>query len=153
MRRQRWILVAIVAGYGLLCGRAVGYDFVWDDVPEIARAEALDGPLLDALRMTQVDRIDPVLAHTPGVVLAYDSYREHSGIYLVSPSFSYWALAPSSREAPRRRGRCQSPNREPETCRCRCQNPRHVEGIRTKYSTILFRFRAPARGRDSEPVL
>jgi hypothetical protein len=62
-------------------------------------------------------------------------------------------FAPSSREAPRRRGRCQSPNGEPETCRCRCQNPRHVEGIRTKYSSILFRFRAPARGRDSEPVL
>lgn len=75
MRRQRWILVAIVAGYGLLCGRAAGYDFVWDDVPEIARAEALDGPLLDALRMTQVERIDPALAHTRGVVLAYDSYR------------------------------------------------------------------------------
>jgi hypothetical protein len=75
VRTPRWILVAIIAGYGLLCGRAAGYDFVWDDVPEIARAEAFDGPLLDALRMTQVERIDPALAHTQGVVLAYDSYR------------------------------------------------------------------------------
>lgn len=75
MRSQRWILVAIVAGYGLLCGRALDYDFVWDDIAEIARAPSFDGPLVDGLRMTQVERIDPELAHTRGVVLAYDSYR------------------------------------------------------------------------------
>ena len=75
VRTQRWILVAVVAAYGALYARAVDHDFVWDDVAEIANARSFDGPLLDGLRMTQVERIDPALAHTEGVVLAYDSYR------------------------------------------------------------------------------
>jgi tetratricopeptide (TPR) repeat protein len=75
VRSQRWILVAIIAGYGALCGRALTYDFVWDDVAEIERSPAFDGSLAAGLRMTQVERIDPALAHTRGVVLAYDSYR------------------------------------------------------------------------------
>lgn len=75
MRRERWVLVAIIAVYAALYGRAVGFDFVWDDVAEIARARSLDEPLLDGLRLTQVERIDPTLARTEGVVLAYDSYR------------------------------------------------------------------------------
>jgi hypothetical protein len=75
VRTQRWLLVAIVAAYSALYARAVDYDFVWDDVAEIANARSFDGPLLDGLRMTQVERIDPALAHTEGVVLAYDSYR------------------------------------------------------------------------------
>ena len=75
MGRERWILAAIVACYVALYIRAIDHDFVWDDVAEIARAPSFDEPLLDGLRMTQVERIDPVLAHSEGVVLAYDSYR------------------------------------------------------------------------------
>jgi len=75
VRTPRWILVAIVAAYAALYARAVDHDFVWDDVAEIANARSFDGRLLDGLRMTQVERIDPALAHTEGVVLAYDSYR------------------------------------------------------------------------------
>lgn len=75
MRWRHWILAAIIGGYAALFGRAVGYAFVWDDVTEIERSAAFDGPLLAGLRATQVERIDPVLAHTSGVVLAYDSYR------------------------------------------------------------------------------
>jgi len=75
VRGQRWILAAVIAGYAVICGRAADYDFVWDDVAEIARAPAFDGSLVDGLAATQAERIDPELAHTRGVVLAYDSYR------------------------------------------------------------------------------
>jgi len=75
MRRSLWIVVAIVAVYGALCARAVDYDYAWDDVAEIARSPALDGSFADGIRATQVERIDPTLAHTAGISLAYDSYR------------------------------------------------------------------------------
>jgi len=75
VRSQRWILAAVLVCYGVLYARAAGYDFVWDDVAEIARAGSFDGSLIDGLRMTQAERIDPALVRTRGVVLAYDSYR------------------------------------------------------------------------------
>lgn len=74
-RRRIAIVAVIVAAYVVLCVRAVGYPYVWDDVPEIARSTSLDGAFSDGIRATQAERIDPTLAHTEGVVLAYDSYR------------------------------------------------------------------------------
>jgi tetratricopeptide (TPR) repeat protein len=68
------VLAAIVVAYLVSFGRSCDDGYVWDDVPEIARSAALERPLADGLRLTQVERSDANL-DTPALQLGYDSYR------------------------------------------------------------------------------
>ncbi len=75
-RRTEWaILAALLAAYLLLLGRALSYDFVWDDVREIEHNAAFDRPLLEGLGQTQTARTDRALTELSTIELAYDSYR------------------------------------------------------------------------------
>ena len=74
-RTQLAVLAAILAAYLLLLGRALTYEFVWDDVREIQHNTAFDRPLLDGLLQTQTARTDPALTELSTIELAYDSYR------------------------------------------------------------------------------
>nr|HEX4317658.1 tetratricopeptide repeat protein [Kofleriaceae bacterium] len=68
------IALAIVV-YAVSLGRAVRYEYVWDDVAEIEASDAFDKPLADGLRLTQTARQDPGLVKLRGAQLIYDSYR------------------------------------------------------------------------------
>jgi tetratricopeptide (TPR) repeat protein len=69
------LLAVVIAAYLALLGRALSYDFVWDDVGEIANAPLFDRPLLDGLGATQTERTDPTVTHLAGATLLYDSWR------------------------------------------------------------------------------
>lgn len=69
------MLAAILLAYLLLLGRALSYDFVWDDVHEIENNRTFDQPLSEGLGKTQTARTDPALVELSMVELAYDSYR------------------------------------------------------------------------------
>jgi protein O-mannosyl-transferase len=71
---MKWLAVILVA-YVALFARAATYDFVWDDVQEIATNPAFDRPLVDGLTTTQTERTDPELTQLSTIQLAYDSYR------------------------------------------------------------------------------
>lgn len=73
--REWAVLAAILALYGVLLGRALAYDFVWDDVHEIEHNTAFDRPLTSGLFQTQTARTDPALTELSTLELAYDSYR------------------------------------------------------------------------------
>jgi hypothetical protein len=73
--RELAVLALIVALYALSLGRACSYDFVWDDVPEIANDASFDRPLGDGVRLTQTERGAPDLAGLPSLQFAADSYR------------------------------------------------------------------------------
>ena len=75
MRRQLALLVAILALYAVVLGRTVTFDFVWDDVHEIANNPAFERPLAEGLLATQTERTDPTLTELPTLQLAYDSFR------------------------------------------------------------------------------
>jgi len=68
-------LAVILVAYVALLARAATYDFVWDDVQEIATNPAFDQPLVDGLTSTQTERTDPELTQLQSIQLAYDSYR------------------------------------------------------------------------------
>jgi tetratricopeptide (TPR) repeat protein len=69
------LLAAVIAAYLCLVGRALTYEFVWDDVGEIANAPLFDEPLLVGLRATQTERTDPTVTQLAGATLLYDSWR------------------------------------------------------------------------------
>jgi len=74
-KRQLAVVAAILATYLVLLGRALTYEFVWDDVREIEHNAAFDRPLLEGLQQTQTERTDPTLTELSTIELAYDSYR------------------------------------------------------------------------------
>lgn len=65
------IIVAFVAIYA----RAFAYTYVWDDVSHIVENPIYEGPVLDGLRATQHDHMDPSLRKLSGIEPAHDSYR------------------------------------------------------------------------------
>jgi tetratricopeptide (TPR) repeat protein len=69
------VLALVIAAYTALYTRALGYDFVWDDVQEIEHNAAFEGPLADGLATTQTERTDPDLTQLATIRLSYDSYR------------------------------------------------------------------------------
>ena len=69
------LLGVVIAAYLCLVGRALTYEYVWDDVGEIANAPLFDEPLLVGLRATQTERTDPTVTHLAGATLLYDSWR------------------------------------------------------------------------------
>lgn len=73
--RARWFLLAIAIAYVALFARAIGFDYVWDDVHEIAQNPTLDGPLVGGLGATQMAKNDAALVELANLELAYDSYR------------------------------------------------------------------------------
>jgi tetratricopeptide (TPR) repeat protein len=77
-RARRWTaagLVAIVGVYAALYARATRFEFVWDDVPQVARNPLLEGPLAAGLRATQHDHLDPSLRASAGHTSPHESYR------------------------------------------------------------------------------
>lgn len=73
--RPRVLLGLVLVLYVGLLGRTVAYDFVWDDVSEIAMSPLFDAPLLAGMAATQTERTDPDVMHLVGAKLPYDSYR------------------------------------------------------------------------------
>ena len=74
-RKDLALLALILCVYGALFGRAVSYEYVWDDVAEIAETPLFDRPLLEGIGRTQTERMDPTINELVGVQRAYDSYR------------------------------------------------------------------------------
>lgn len=74
-RREVVLLAAIVAVFAVSLGRAIAYDFVWDDVAELQTNPAFDRPLAEGLVLTQTARTHPELVELTTIELAYDSYR------------------------------------------------------------------------------
>jgi protein O-mannosyl-transferase len=75
-RLRTWMLLAcILVGYTVSLARAVDYDLVWDDVPEIQNNPIFDRPLHEGLLLTQVERGAPDLADLETLQFAHDSYR------------------------------------------------------------------------------
>ncbi len=68
-------LALVVVVFAALLGRSASYDYVWDDVPEIAQSAAFDRPLAEGITLTQTQRAVPELAHAPALQFGYDSYR------------------------------------------------------------------------------
>jgi hypothetical protein len=77
--RAAW--AALLALYGLLYGRALQYDFVWDD--SAIEKGVFSRPLGDVLTLTQQAQLDEVWLQTKGVSVPFDSYRPLL-------SLSYW---------------------------------------------------------------
>jgi len=75
LRNRRAGVAVVLAVFALVYGRAAGYDFVWDDLPNIVENPHYDVALGEALRTTQLDHMDPALLGTVGLPMAYESYR------------------------------------------------------------------------------
>lgn len=67
--------MALLVIYLASLGRTRSYQFVWDDLPEIATNASFDRPLAKGLRLTQTQRAVPELAELPSLEFGYDSYR------------------------------------------------------------------------------
>jgi protein O-mannosyl-transferase len=74
-RREVALLAGVVVVFALSLGRTAGYEFVWDDVRELAHNPAFDAPLWEGLGTTQTERTEPELTELSTIKLAYDSYR------------------------------------------------------------------------------
>lgn len=75
LRTERAILAAILVAFFALFARTIKYDWVWDDVAEIAQNPLFDRPLADGLGASQLAKQDASLVELRGVELEYDSYR------------------------------------------------------------------------------
>lgn len=74
-RVERAIFAAILVAFLALFARTCTYDYVWDDVHEIANNELFDRPLAMGLGATQMEKSEPGVMEVHDVELAYDSYR------------------------------------------------------------------------------
>jgi Tfp pilus assembly protein PilF len=68
-------LIAILAIYAALFGRAVNHGYVWDDVSTLATSDFFDRPLSRALLATEHERMDEALTAMRGVSFGHESYR------------------------------------------------------------------------------
>ncbi|MDH5675333.1 MAG: tetratricopeptide repeat protein [Myxococcales bacterium] len=70
--RLWWVGALLVA---LNLGSALGHDFVWDDLHNLPGNRIYRGPVLDAVRATELDYIAPEERARHDRVSAHDSYR------------------------------------------------------------------------------
>lgn len=73
---RHWALLLLLLAYLGVYGRAVAFDFVWDDVVNSSQSELMRGPLSHVLRKGEHARSEPATERMPkDLVPKHESYR------------------------------------------------------------------------------